>query len=111
MKCTHNCKTCKCNINDVNGFPCCIYFGTISDDIYWVMRDLSGHAIEYFNGRNKLYFYADGLYLYDPITCIKKQVNYKMRKSDADVSGVTGKKYTFIFEKIDIKTLKDWEPE
>jgi hypothetical protein len=107
MKCTHNCDSCKCKIDDVNGFPCCVYFGAIPDDVYWVKTFLSGHALEYFNG-SKLYFYADGLYLYDPITCIKQQVNYKMRKVEADVSGVVKKKYVFVFEKVRVDSLKDW---
>jgi len=99
MKCTHNCKTCKCNINDVNGFPCCIYFGTIINDIHWVTNFLTGHALEYFT-KNRLYFYDDGLYLYDPKTCWLKKENYKMRKSACDCSDVTNKKYCFMFDKV-----------
>jgi len=110
MKCTHDCNNCKCKINDVNGFPCCVYFGSVSDDVYWVTTFLSGHALEYFDYK-KLYFYADGLYLYDPITCIKQQENYKMEKIEADVSDIVKKRYTFMFEKVRVDSLQDWSAD
>lgn len=106
MKCTHKCNSCKAKIKDNNGFDICTYFGSIKKHIHWDISNFSATALNY-STRNHLYFYDDGLYLYDPLTCCQLKSNYKLIKENEWTWKNGEKGYRFAFEYKDETWFKE----